>query len=273
MSRNREALLEDHCVRHYLLGELTADDEAALEARFFDDDECFFSIEAASTELIRDYLAGDLSPQQRQLFEGKCTSSFYWRDRLDSAKHILTALSGDLRGSDLELAGDLLRAKTEDERVVEEAVIEVLLPSLPPQLRTVEVSARTLFLAIDSISMLLHRRLRRISDPSEIVLWCQDDCFRGKHATLIPAEVAKREIAAVAKVSEDLAAHLLRWIRKAAGLNAYLMLGVKSTPLEDGESVRLVASERRLDEDLKSRWRDGARRVQAELDDYALNLR
>ena len=69
MSKNCELVIEDESIRRYLLGELTAEDESALEERFFDDDECFLSIDAVSTELVRDYLAGDLSPKERQLFE------------------------------------------------------------------------------------------------------------------------------------------------------------------------------------------------------------
>ena len=186
---------------------------------------------------------------------------------------MLTALAGDDRGLDLKLAGDLLRAKGEDELAVERAITEILLPSLPTRLRTPGVSPKTLFLAIDSISMLLHRRLRRVKHSSKIVLWGEDECFRSEHATLIAAEVARREIAAVAKVPENMASSLLRWIRRAARLNAYLMLGVESAPLEGGEGVRLVARERRLDEDLRSRWREGARHAHAEREDYALAVR
>src|SRR5579862_3932912 len=118
MSKNSELVIEDESIRWYLLGRLTIEDESALEARFFDDDECFWSIEAVCTELVRDYLAGDLSPDERQLFERKCKTSSFWNGRLYLAKLLLTALAGDDRGLDLKLVGEILRARDEDELAV-----------------------------------------------------------------------------------------------------------------------------------------------------------
>lgn len=53
----------------YLLGALSAEARAALETRYFDDDDFFVQVEECERELIDDYACGRLSAQQRQQFE------------------------------------------------------------------------------------------------------------------------------------------------------------------------------------------------------------
>ena len=53
----------------YLLGEFTAAERAALEERFFADDEWFAQMEECENDLIHDYARGYLSAAQRRQFE------------------------------------------------------------------------------------------------------------------------------------------------------------------------------------------------------------
>ncbi|PYS69200.1 MAG: hypothetical protein DMF69_17730, partial [Acidobacteria bacterium] len=59
----------------YLLGELSEQEKASLEERFFSDDQEFEELEVAETELIDQYLADELSPGDRTLFEKRLVTS------------------------------------------------------------------------------------------------------------------------------------------------------------------------------------------------------
>ena len=56
-------------IERYLLGELSPDEQAGLEALYFGDAELLDRIDAAEDDLIDDYVRGGLSPAQRLRFE------------------------------------------------------------------------------------------------------------------------------------------------------------------------------------------------------------
>jgi hypothetical protein len=64
-SRHEESAL----LRSYLLAELPESERLELAARYFSDDDLFERLEAAEMDLIDDYVSGDLSPDDRRLFE------------------------------------------------------------------------------------------------------------------------------------------------------------------------------------------------------------
>ena len=60
---------EGALLRSYLLAELPESERLELAARYFGDDELFERLEAAEADLIDDYVSGELSSEERRLFE------------------------------------------------------------------------------------------------------------------------------------------------------------------------------------------------------------
>jgi hypothetical protein len=60
---------DDKLVSRFLLGDVTEEQKAQLEERFFSDDEYFDYMLAIEDELIDDYAQGALSERQREMFE------------------------------------------------------------------------------------------------------------------------------------------------------------------------------------------------------------
>src|SRR5262245_42557147 len=58
----------DNNIREYLLGRLSEEDREEFARRFFTDEELFDKLEAAEGDLIDDYLSGDLSPGDIEMF-------------------------------------------------------------------------------------------------------------------------------------------------------------------------------------------------------------
>jgi hypothetical protein len=59
----------------YLLNDLSPSERERMEERYFSDDDPYYeTLEALETELVRDYVAGDLSSDQRRLFEARMVS-------------------------------------------------------------------------------------------------------------------------------------------------------------------------------------------------------
>jgi hypothetical protein len=77
----------------YLLGELSAEARAALEARYFDDDDFFAQISERERDLIDDYIHGRLAASQRQQFERLYLNHPDRRARLRFGAALTTALA------------------------------------------------------------------------------------------------------------------------------------------------------------------------------------
>jgi hypothetical protein len=62
-------IVDQEMIERYLLGELSPDEQAELETRYFGDAELLDRIDAAEDDLIDDYVRRELSPAQRLRFE------------------------------------------------------------------------------------------------------------------------------------------------------------------------------------------------------------
>jgi hypothetical protein len=78
-----------------LLGRLSGDERAAVEERFFGDDEFFERLIAMEEELIRDYIRDELSPEHRQEFERILLGSPELRNRIEETRDLMAVLAGD----------------------------------------------------------------------------------------------------------------------------------------------------------------------------------
>jgi hypothetical protein len=77
---------DDKLVSQFLLGEVSEEQKAQLEERFFNDDEYFDYMLALEDELIDDYAQGALSKHERELFEKRFLNSPERRSRVEFAK-------------------------------------------------------------------------------------------------------------------------------------------------------------------------------------------
>jgi len=93
----------------YLLGSLSEDERNRLEENFFADDAKFEELEVLEDELIDDYVAGELSPDERRQFESKLKQS----PRLVERVHFARALADkvDSLSSQPEPRSDVLTSK------------------------------------------------------------------------------------------------------------------------------------------------------------------
>ncbi len=94
----------------YLLGQLGPQERAAIEARYFEDDELFEHMEAIEDEWIAAYLRRELSSAQRAAFESGYLNSPERRQKVDFAAALMERIPG-MRGS--EARGSVWRAIAE----------------------------------------------------------------------------------------------------------------------------------------------------------------
>ncbi len=85
-------------VRKYLLGTLTDSDAAAIEEQSFLNKKMFDEIEVAERVLIEDYLAANLTPDERAAFEAKYLHIPFLRKKLEAVRN-----EGPLFGAKLVL--------------------------------------------------------------------------------------------------------------------------------------------------------------------------
>lgn len=79
----------ENLIRRYLLGELTETDQAALEQELLIDRSKFDEVWAVENELIDSYVRGEMSPADRERFEGNYLASPLHRERLAIAESLL----------------------------------------------------------------------------------------------------------------------------------------------------------------------------------------
>ena len=84
----------DRTIRHYLLGELTEPEQAALESEYFGDKDKFEEVCAIENDLIDDYLRGNLPAADREHFEERYSSSPERLRRIQFARSMLQSLYG-----------------------------------------------------------------------------------------------------------------------------------------------------------------------------------
>ncbi|HZT33082.1 MAG TPA: hypothetical protein VFA33_24560 [Bryobacteraceae bacterium] len=85
---------EQHLI-DYLLGQLTPEERASVEQRYFEDDEWFEQTRALEDELIRDYLCNALPAARRRLFEARYLAAPELRAKIEQTRTILEALRAE----------------------------------------------------------------------------------------------------------------------------------------------------------------------------------
>lgn len=172
---------------------------------------------------------------------------------------VLSSPEDELSPEDAATLEELLNARQEDDAAVERAVQDALLPSLGGELANLgaidpSLTPLSLFLAIDAVSMLLHRTARDAKvGGGQLFLTAEGTITDGRHV-LVATDVVVGEISHVARVSPAIAEKLATlWIPRAARRHPLLFVGVKSEP--SGRSdVRLNLTPRDAEEDLMVRW-------------------
>lgn len=87
---------DDELLRRFLLGELTGEDEAVLEARLIQDGDLFERAEAMEADLLEEYAHGGLSAGQRAHLESHLASSPATRSQLAMVRGLGKAADGSL---------------------------------------------------------------------------------------------------------------------------------------------------------------------------------
>jgi hypothetical protein len=81
----------DNLMLRYLLGDLSEEEQFALEQEYFADSEKFEQVWALENELVDDYVRDRLPKQERALFERNYLVSPKHRERVAAARHLLQA--------------------------------------------------------------------------------------------------------------------------------------------------------------------------------------
>src|SRR5215208_6590895 len=88
---------KDHqqsAVRRYLLKQLSGEEQSALEARLLTEDDLFTEVEIVEDELIDEYLAHELSRNERKRFEDHFLTTPERESKLSSARAMKRYLDG-----------------------------------------------------------------------------------------------------------------------------------------------------------------------------------
>ncbi len=80
----------ENLIRSYLLGQLTEEDQAALEQELLTDHGKFDQVWAVENELIDSYVRGEMSRADRKRFESHYLASPLHRERVAIAESLLT---------------------------------------------------------------------------------------------------------------------------------------------------------------------------------------
>jgi hypothetical protein len=79
----------------YLLDELTGEERRLFEQRYFCNDQLFESVQSLETQLIRDFLQGDLPADQSRRFQAHYLQSSELREKVEFARSLVQSASGD----------------------------------------------------------------------------------------------------------------------------------------------------------------------------------
>src|SRR3954469_13133489 len=79
---------DDELLRRYLLGQLTAEEEDAVEGRLLAEDELFEQSEAIEADLLAEYAQGGLASAERERGGQRLASSPQGRERLRLARSL-----------------------------------------------------------------------------------------------------------------------------------------------------------------------------------------
>ena len=82
---------QDHEIRAYLLGDMSAAEEGELETAYFRDPELLARVELARDDLADDYAARRLSDADREKFERRLLASDEGREHLEVTRALRNA--------------------------------------------------------------------------------------------------------------------------------------------------------------------------------------
>ena len=77
----------------YLLGELSAEERENIEQQYFQNDTLFQELLHVESDLVYDYVNGELSPEQRTKFESQILSTAQGRRKVESSRALLDSMS------------------------------------------------------------------------------------------------------------------------------------------------------------------------------------
>src|SRR5262245_36780459 len=83
----------DHTIIRYLLNELSPGDQERFEEAYFSDGSLYEQVQALEEELIEDYVKGNLSVRERQLFERHYLASDERCARVEAARQLVELCS------------------------------------------------------------------------------------------------------------------------------------------------------------------------------------
>jgi anti-sigma-K factor RskA len=89
----RETERDDNLLKRYLLGTASAEDQAAVEARYFRDSDFHALVLAVEQELICDYVRGHLPAAARARFESHYLATPARRRKYEQTRALLARLS------------------------------------------------------------------------------------------------------------------------------------------------------------------------------------
>ncbi len=85
--------VRDTLMVEYLLGELSEEEVAKFEERYFSDDQVFEDLQSIETELIDSYVKDELSDSERERFETYYLNSPQRRDKVETAKCLIDSIT------------------------------------------------------------------------------------------------------------------------------------------------------------------------------------
>jgi len=90
---------KDKRLVRYLLGELSAADRQRLEEQYFQNDSLFQELQAIESDLIVDYVNGELSAEECKKFEFQFLSTPHGRRKVESSRSLLSSLPAGTGGA------------------------------------------------------------------------------------------------------------------------------------------------------------------------------
>jgi hypothetical protein len=85
---------DERRARRYLLGRLSEEETAALEAEYFTSSDVLERVWEVENDLVDAFVAGELSPDERTAFEAHYLASPLHRDRVETARMLRAATGG-----------------------------------------------------------------------------------------------------------------------------------------------------------------------------------
>ena len=89
--------VDEAVLKQYLLGDLPADQQQAVEERLLESDEWFEQLLIAEHDLVEDYLGGGLPSAERDKLERRLLSSTEQRAEVDFARMLMKIATGGRR--------------------------------------------------------------------------------------------------------------------------------------------------------------------------------